>query len=315
MKEFTNLYQLSKTLRFELKPEGKTKETFKQWLEELKNSELVVDNDGNLFAKDKNIKEAYLAIKPIMDRLHEQFIEMSLLSKEAKQIDFSEYFEAYKKKNVKAEMENGLRKAFAMPFRYAGQCFIEEISKAQKDGKEIKTKKDKQYECLTDAKMYNYLSANVKVLAEQNDFDEQTLAKHIEQFKGFWGYLDGYNQNRENYYEVDKEASTAVATRIVHENLPTFCSNALRFERRKDEYLYIYRYLKENSRETKIKNSKGEEIDVEAISDEVFQIRHFNECLAQTQIEEYNRIIGNYNMLINLYNQLRRGENDFKKID
>lgn len=315
MKRFTNLYQVSKTLRFELKPVGKTAETFKQWLKELKNVELVVDNDGNLFAKDKNIKEAYLAIKPIMDRLHEQFIEMSLLSEEAKQIDFSDYFEAYKNKAVKAEMEKGLRKAFAKPFQFAGQCFIDMISNDPKVGIEIKTKKDKQYECLTDAKMYNYLSANVKDLAEQNGIAEQTLAKHIEQFKGFWGYLDGYNQNRENYYEVDKEASTAVATRIVHENLPTFCSNILRFEKRQEEYLNIYQYLKDNNRETKIKDSKGEEIDVEAIFDDIFQIKHFNECLAQSQIEEYNRIIGNYNMLINLYNQLRRSEKDFKKVD
>lgn len=315
MEQFTNLYSLSKTLRFELQPVGKTAATFKQWLEELKNVELVVDNDGNLFAKDKNIKEAYLAIKPIMDRLHEQCIEMSLLSEEAKQIDFSDYFEAYKNKAVKAEMEKGLRKAFAKPFQFAGQCFIDMISNDPKVGIEIKTKKDKQYECLTDAKMYNYLSANVKDLAEQNGIAEQKLAKHIEQFKGFWGYLDGYNQNREYYYEVDKEASTAVATRIVHENLPTFCSNILRFEKRQGEYLSIYQYLKGNNRETKIKDSKGEEIDVEAISDDIFQIKHFNECLAQSQIEEYNRIIGNYNMLINLYNQLRRSEKDFKKVD
>jgi len=315
MKTLTNLYQVSKTLRFELQPIGKTSETFKQWLEDMNMNELVVDNDGNLFAKDKNIKEAYLAIKPIMDRLHEQLIEMSLLSEEAKQIDFSDYFEAYKNKAVKAEMEKGLRKAFAKPFQFAGQCFIDMISNDPKVGIEIKTKKDKQYECLTDAKMYNYLLANVKDLAEQNGIAEQKLAKHIEQFKGFWGYLDGYNQNRENYYEVDKETSTAVATRIVHENLPTFCSNILRFEKRLEEYLSIYQYLKDNNRETKIKDSKGEEIDVEAISDDIFQIKHFNECLAQSQIEEYNRIVGNYNMLINIYNQLRRSEKDFKKVD
>ena len=312
MKRFTNLYQLSKTLKFKLEPMDNTADTFKDWLEEM---ERDVCTDENLFAKDKNIKKAYMAIKPIMDRLHEQFIEMSLLSEDAKQIDFSEYFEAYRKKPITPAMEKELRKAFAKPFQCAGRCFIEEISKAQKDGKEIKTKKDKQYECLIDAKIYNYLSANVKEIAEQNGIDELTLDRHIKQFKGFWGYLDGYNQNRENYYEVEKEASTAVATRIVHENLPTFCDNAIRFEKRKEDYLCIYQYLKDNSRETKIKNSKGEEIEVETISDEIFHIKHFNECLAQSQIEEYNRIIGNYNYMINLYNQLRRGEKDFKIID
>ncbi len=309
---YTNLFSLSKTLRFELQPIGKTKETFKQWLEDLKNAEIVIDEDSNLFVKDKKIKDAYMAIKPIMDYLHEQFIDEALKSEEAKQIDFSKYFDAYRNKAVKDEMESELRKAFDEPFQFAGKLFVEKISRSQKGDKGIKAKKDKLYECLTDAKMLNYLHANATELAKQNGMDEQTLTKHIEQFQGFWGYLDGYNTNRENYYTTDKEQSTAVATRIVHENLPTFCSNALRFEKRRKEYLGIFQYLKDNNRET---NSRGEEVETEAITETVFQINHFNECLAQSQIEEYNRIIGNYNMLINLYNQLRCGEKDFKKID
>lgn len=316
LNQFTGLYSLSKTLRFELQPIGKTRETFKQWLDELKNTELVVDDGGNLFLKDKQIKDAYLAIKPIMDRLHEQFIEMSLLSEEAKTIDFSDYYSAFKERGKGiTDIEKRLRENIGATYNVAGNFFSAEISKAL--GKEFKIKKDKPYECLTDAKMYYYLSANVKDLAEQNGIEEQTLAQHIKKFKGFWGYLDGYNQNRENYYEYKNEASTAVATRIVHENLPTFCSNVLRFEneKRKEEYLGIYQYLKDNNRETTIKESQGKEVEVEAISEIVFQIKHFNECLAQSQIEEYNRIIGNYNMLINLYNQLRSGDKDFKRID
>ncbi len=311
--DLTGLYSLSKTLRFELKPVGKTEETFKQWLEEMPNNEKVIDNDSNLFLKDKKIKDAYLAIKPIMDRLHEQFIEMSLLSEKAKQIDFSEYFVRFIDKNISSDLEKKLRREIGDTYQVAGECISEEITNAC--GKEFKIKKGKEYQCLTDAKILDYLSANVKNLAEFNCIDEKTLDKHINQLKGFWGYLTGYNQNRENYYEVEKEASTAVATRIVHENLPTFCSNISRFEKRKDEYVGIYQYLADNNRERKIKNSKGEEVDAEAISENVFQIGYFNECLAQSQIEEYNRIIGNYNMLINLYNQARRSEKDFKKIE
>lgn len=313
MKQFTNLFQLSKTLRFELKPIGKTKKTFEQWLKEVKSSEPVADKDNNLFAKDEKIKEAYLSIKPIMDKQHEQFIERSLTSDEAKGIDFSQYFEAYREKNVSDKLEKGLREQIGKTYQEAGKYFSEKISKVL--DKEFTAKKEKPYVCLTDAKMLNYLSANIKELAKQNGIDEKELVDHLEQFKGFWGYLGGYNTNRENYYITDKEASTAVATRIVHENLPTFCNNALRFEKRKEEYLGIYQYLKNKSRETKIKNSKGEEVDVEAITKAVFQIEHFNKCIAQSQIEEYNRIIGHYNYLINLYNQARREETGFKKID
>lgn len=332
MKQFTNLYQLSKTLKFKLEPVGNTKTTFKKWIDKMN----CASEDDNLFAKDKSIRDAYLAIKPIMDKLHEQFIEKSLTSDEAKQIDFSDYLAIYRDpdKDFPNGFEKKLREYIGQTYKVGGRFFSEKIEEAiikleeennkgktqkKKKNEEKKSsstkKKKKPFECLTDEKMFNYLYANVKTLSEQNGIDEQTLSKHIKQFKGFWGYLKGYNQNRENYYAVDKEASTAVATRIVHENLPTFCSNVLRFEKHKDEYLSIHQHLKDNNLFTKIKNSSGEEDEAEAMSDTIFQIGHFNECLAQTQIEEYNRIIGNYNYLINLYNQARCDEKGFNKID
>lgn len=331
MEQFTNLYQLSKTLKFKLEPEGNTKTTFEKWVNEMNST----SEDSNLFAKDKKIRDAYLVIKPIMDKLHEQFIEKSLTSDEAKQIDFSDYLAIYRApdKDFPKDFEKKLREKIGQTYNVGGVFFstkIEEAirileeknnkgktqkTKTNKEEKSSSTKKKNPFECLTDKRMFNYLSANVKTLSELNGVDEQTLSKHIKQFKGFWGYLDGYNQNRENYYAVDKEASTAIATRIVHENLPTFCSNALRFEKRKDEYLGIYQYLKDHDRETKIKDSQGNEVEAEAITETCFLIGHFNECLAQSQIKEYNRIISNYNSMINLYNQARRDEKDYKKID
>ncbi len=331
MEQFTNLYQLSKTLKFKLEPEGNTKTTFEKWVNEMNST----SEESNLFVKDKNIYDAYLAIKPIMDKLHEQFIEKSLTSDEAKQIDFSDYLAIYRDpdKDFPNDFEKKLREYIGQTYNVGGRFFSEKIEEAiikleeennkgktQKKKKNVEkksssSKKKNPFECLTDKKMFNYLYANVKTLSEQNGVDEQMLSKHIEQFKGFWGYLKGYNKNRENYYAVDKEVSTAVATRIVHENLPTFCSNALRFEKHKDEYLGIYQYLKDHNRETRIKDSQGNEGEAEAIKETCFLIGHFNKCLAQSQIVEYNRIIGNYNSLINLYNQARRDEKGYKKID
>lgn len=111
--DFTNLYQLSKTLRFELKPIGKTKETFEGWLKE-NNS---FNNEDNLFAQDKKIKDAYVVIKSIMDKLHEQFIEKSLTSEEAKKIDFSSYFKAYKQKNVLDTLEKNCENRLGTPIK------------------------------------------------------------------------------------------------------------------------------------------------------------------------------------------------------
>ena len=334
LKQFTNLYQVSKTLRFELWPEGETKKTFEKWVEDMNKTK----DAENLFAKDKKIRDAYLVIKPIMDKLHEQFIEESLISDMAKEIDFSKYFEIYadQNKEISDDLEKELRGKIGATYSVGGRFFSSKIhealknpenekddseskdneeNEAKEDGKDKKKRNKKPFECLTDAKMLKYLSADAKNLARQNGIGKQTLIKHIDQFKGFWGYLKGYNQSRENYYETDEESSTAVATRIVHENLPTFCSNIMRFEKRREEYLNILHYLKSNNRETKIKNAKGVEVEAKAISETVFQIEHFNKCLSQKQIEKYNSIIGNYNYLINLYNQARRNEKSFNKID
>ncbi len=87
--QFTRKYSLSKTLRFELKPEKNTLENMRE--------RLKYDPDLQTFLHDQDIEDAYQTLKPILDSIHEKFIMQSLESKEAKKIDFSEYLEKYKK--------------------------------------------------------------------------------------------------------------------------------------------------------------------------------------------------------------------------
>ena len=61
--EFTNQYELSKTLRFELKPVGETQ----QMLE-----------DNNVFQKDEIIQKKYKQTKVYFDRLHREFVAEAL---------------------------------------------------------------------------------------------------------------------------------------------------------------------------------------------------------------------------------------------
>ncbi len=61
--QFTNKYSLSKTLRFELKPVGKTQEMLKE---------------NNVFDIDRAIREKYIKTKPFFDRLHREFIQAGL---------------------------------------------------------------------------------------------------------------------------------------------------------------------------------------------------------------------------------------------
>ena len=87
---FTGLYPLSKTLRFELKPIGKT-------LEYIEKSELL--------ERDSHRAEIYVKVKEIIDNYHKQFIEDSLrdfklkYNNEGKKDSLEEYFYYYKLKS------------------------------------------------------------------------------------------------------------------------------------------------------------------------------------------------------------------------
>lgn len=311
---FTNLYSLSKTLRFELKPVGKTLENMQK--------NLRWDKDLQTFLADHEIEDAYQKLKPIFDKLHEEFINDSLISKRAKSIDFSAYLTKYREKQDVQNIETKLHGEI-------GETFIEA-------GEKWKKEKYPSYEWKKGNKVANgsdiLSTQDMLELIKDLHSDNQEIKKMIEEtFKRFFTYFSGFNQNRENYYETKDEKATAIATRIVNENLPKFCDNLTQLEytakRRKDgteeiterksEYLNAYKYLKNQEKTTQIKDAEtGKAIDAYPITEDVFQITHFSTCLSQEGIEKYNRIIGHYNLLINLYNQAKRQkEKDLDKKD
>ena len=316
MEKFTNLYSLSKTLRFELKPEPKTKEIFEKWIKNISDNQN--EDENNLFLKDKKILKAYQSLKPILDSIHEQFIEKSLMSDKAKKINFTEYFEKYRKKekNNISDIEKEIREKIGNTFVEGGKIFSQEISKSLslKKGKNSKNIKE-SYKCLMDKNILEYVKQNIKEICLDNELSKEELKKDIETFKGFFTYFSGYNINRENYYEYKKEQSSSIATRIIHDNLPIFCNNIIRFENRKAEYIEILQYLKDSKIATQIKTEKGELEQLEIIDDKIFNIEYFNNCLTQKEIEKYNIVVGKYNLLINLYNQAKNQNKNFRKID
>jgi CRISPR-associated protein Cpf1 len=80
----TNLYSLSKTLRFELKPVGKT-------LENIKKNEILI--------RDEQRDKDYPTIKLLFDTLHNKFIKESLEQLHTtNREDFSIFYKEYKKK-------------------------------------------------------------------------------------------------------------------------------------------------------------------------------------------------------------------------
>lgn len=83
--DFTGLFSLSKTLRFELKPIGKTLEN--------------IEKKG-LLAEDEKRAESYKKVKKLIDEYHKTFIENALSNLTEKEKDglkklLDEYFECY----------------------------------------------------------------------------------------------------------------------------------------------------------------------------------------------------------------------------
>ena len=297
MKQFTNLYQLSKTLRFELKPIGKTKENIE------KNGILERDNQRDI---------AYKAVKKVIDEYHKAFIEMMLNDFELQYELLEEYHHLYhisnseepKKKEKLQKIQENLRKQISDRFtkseqykRLFGKELIKEdlseFVKTPQFGNYIRAQKGDEY---TDEQV--------------RQIQERTL-EDIDQFKDFTTYFSGFHQNRQNMYVADDKA-TSIAHRMIDENLPKFIDNMKTFaeiaesdvaEHFADLYKEMESYLN--------------------VSDirEMFQLDYFSMVLTQKQIDVYNAIIGGktladgtkiqgLNEYVNLYNQQQKKKED-----
>lgn len=331
---FTRQYSLSKTLRFELKPIGKTRENM--------DANLEYDKNLRTFLADQKIEDAYQILKPVFDKLHEEFITKSLKSIVAKGIDFSEYFNLYKKQKTEQDKderkkldkpiqdeEKKLRKKFEKIYIVAGEEFK---TVAGKDNKSKDILKESGYKVLTESGIIAYIKnrflANpawfddlkipeVKVLVKNNETNKEKIEQALEQMKRFFTYFGGFNQNRENYYDISTNRngegkSTAVTTRIIEENLPKFADNLLSYEKNKAEYSKVFEELQNTGKELRLRNPKWDGINkknefipaYDIKNDEVtFTIGNFVNCFSQSEIDIYNSKVANVNYLVNLYYQ------------
>ena len=269
MKQFTNLYPVSKTLRFELQPIGSTKEN--------------IEKNG-ILSRDEQRAEDYKKVKNLIDKYHKQFIKDRLwnfqlpLENKGNLDSLEEYrilYETPKRDEaVFTEVKDNLRALIVNQLKAKGSAY-ERIFK-----KEL-IRED---------------------LIEFLDMEEDK--KTVRQFADFTTYFTGFNENRANMYSAE-EKSTAIAYRLIHQNLPKFMDNMKAFaqivqspvaEHFTDLYSYWEEYLNVASIE------------------EMFQLDFFSQTLTQTGIEVYNYIIGKkiledgteikgINEYVNYYNQ------------
>jgi hypothetical protein len=260
--DFTNLYEVQKTLRFELKPVGKTKD--------------LIENN-KVLEKDKLIDDNYHKIKYYLDLLHKKFIKEALSDISLDLKDYYKAFQALDKKDKKTRdilriEENKLRDSLVARYDLKANEWKDKYKTnfdLKKEGIEILFEKDN----------LNILKAEfpVKPVDDLNapdiEYLEPLTAQKInlfDSFKGFTTYFSGFNQTRRNFYSKD-DSATAVANRVVNENLRRFCENIKLFEDKKDNY---------------------EKIEITDSERQIFSINSYNRFLTQDGIDRYNEAIG-----------------------
>lgn len=192
--KFTNMYNLSKTLRFSLIPYWETEEHFMK---------------RHLLDEDKERAKSYVKVKEYMDRYHRDFIEKVLNTVVLNNVD--EYSELYFKRNKSDAETKKVEELEATMRKQISKCF-----------RDYSVSGEKIYPLLSKSDLIKKLLPEFLTQEE-----EKTI---LAQFNDFSTYFQGFWENRENIY-TDKAQSTGIPYRCINDNLPIFLDNVKSFEK------------------------------------------------------------------------------------
>lgn len=247
--DFTKKYSVSKTLRFGLIPQGKTKEHIK--------SQKFLEDDEDLAKKYKQAKK-------IIDEYHKEFISNKLSSFAFTPKELRVYEQAYQA--MKKDKKNTI--------------LIQDFASRQDDLRKriAKELQEDNYLYAKDGEKKKFIKQNLIKWLEKNSISLSEITDPKTIIKGFndWtNYFSGFNDNRKNIY-TEKRIGASIGYRLIHDNLPKFLEN-------------INRY---NKAKTAGVNFNNVEKTYKIKLDDVFVQEHFNKCLTQRGIDEYNLIRG-----------------------
>lgn len=274
MKNFTNKYQLSKTLRFELKPQGKT---------------LSYIQEHGLLKDDEHRAESYILVKAIIDEYHKYYIDDVLSNfklryeNNGRNDSLSEFYLYYNIRE-KSDMEKNKFELVKTNLRKQIASKLTKDDRYKRIGKKELIRED----------LVNFVNGDVYRLTykrndKYKDYSEDQLDELrqkdldlINEFSDFTTYFSGFHENRKNMYS-DEDKSTAIAYRLINENLPRFIDNMNIFSKLADTIIAdhfeeLYKNLEEY-------------LNVDSI-EELFQLNYYSNLLTQRQIDVYNAVIG-----------------------
>lgn len=305
--QFTNKYAISKTLRFELKPIGNTKQ--------------MLENE-DVFKKDEIIQKKYEETKPYFDRLHREFIEEAF--KNCRLNNANKYFDVLQKlkknKKDKADQKDFFNISAILRKEVVSILNLEAKDWVENKYPEIGFKKNDVHflfeEDVFKLLKIRYGEEDASFLRDQEtkEFFKDDTGNKISIFdswKGFTGYFTKFQKTRENFYK-DDGTSTALATRIIDQNLRRFCENIVLFESIKHKIDF-----------TEVEKNFSCKLET------VFSLGYYDSCFLQNGIDLYNEILGGrveedngekvkgLNEFINKYRQDNKGEklSFFKMLD
>ena len=265
---FTNLYKVTKTLKFKLIPVGKTEENF---------------NNAKLLEIDEKRAENYIKAKMIIDKYFVSFIERNLSEVKSKKFiallkKFNDlYFKKDKTDKEKDELKNQITKELR---KEIVNCF----------------EQDRAYDILFKGK--EILEA---ILNDKNINEEEYNI--ISSFDKFSTYFSNFLTNRKNMFSEEEKVGT-IAYRLIHENLPMFLSNINAFEKIKKELSTEIKELNKNIKDLSY-GCKIEDIftiDYYSICLSGLEISKYNAIIGGKSLENGEKVKG-INEYINLYNQ------------
>lgn len=298
--QFTGKYSVSKTLRFALRPQGKTGDFIQT---------------KNVLKQDEDRADQYRKAKRVIDLYHKDFIERALQDVKFSINDLNE---------LEGNRRTENREALGKSQTKLRQHIVEKIKKTQ--GYDNFFKKELITQDLPD-----WLKNNPQAKSEDlPDIDPKDYPGIVAEFKKWTTYFNGFHENRKNIYSNEAKA-TSIAFRIVHENLPRFLDNRARWRQLEDEFEGIFQSFERQISDLVEAAGLEEVADLEgetaarAKIKKVFEIESFNHYLNQSGIDRFNLILGGrsdkdggklqgLNEIINLYRQKLPSDADKKKL-
>ncbi len=261
--QYTRLNTVQKTVRFELRPEGKS-----------------LDNliESGLLDKDRKLSECYPIMKGMIDAYHRNFINKNLKTINLDWSDLAKAIDA----NRGSTDDN----------RDKNKKELERIKQDYRDEICNNFKKDEKFKKLGTEKLFSEL---MQESVEKEGTEEQKEA--FRTFNKFSGYFIGLHGNRMNLYDNGPK-STAVAFRLVDQNFPRFYQNLKTFEKIKTICPELIAEIQKSAGDIyKVFSLEGYNLLLDQNG-----IDNYNEIIGGVALSEKDHIVG-LNQMLNEYHQ------------